>query len=302
MARRTINPLFWTLAQVGSRIRSGAPSAVEDPPLDLPRPQTTSIPTRHGDVRALVQRPRKTVDPAEPGPVVVHLHGGGFVNRNPAQDLHIARHLAAHLGVVVVLPDYDTAPKVRYPAAEEETVDIVRWVTRSGAAGGWDGNRLALSGVSAGAKLAIAACQQLHASAEPQPRAVALVVPVTDAVRIDRSSAIRRPAISPWVQRFVAWAYYPDAARRGEALASPRLDRALSRALPPTLVLTAEHDTLAPEGAELAQVLRAGGVEVEHHQYSGADHGFIAAKPTETIRDALRRMEVFLRPHLTTVK
>lgn len=302
MPRRTFQPLFWTLAQVGSRLRSRPPRGVEGPPLHLPEPETTSVPTRHGSIRALLQRPAADSAPPGPAPVVVHLHGGGFVNRNPAQDLHIARHLAAHLHAVVVLPDYDTAPKVRYPVAEQQTHDVVRWVTRTGLEHGWDGTRVALSGVSAGAKLAIGACQQLRAAGEPGPRALALVVPVTDVVRTDRTSAVPRPAISPRVQRFVAWAYFPDVDRRREALASPRLDPALAGALPPTLVLTGEHDTLAPEGAELAALLRAGGVEVVHHQYPGADHDFIATEPLATVRDALARVVAFLGPHLATAR
>jgi len=313
VSRRTFNPLFWTLAQIGSRARSSAPATVEDPPLQLPELQAVSLPTRHGDVRVLVQRPAPSqasaparttsstpVAAPAAAPVVVHLHGGGFVNRDPAQDRHIARHLAAHLGAVVLMPDYDTAPRARYPVAEEEVLDIVRWVTATGPSHGWDGGRLVLSGVSAGAKLAINACQQLHAAGETPPLALVLVVPVTDVVRTDRTSQIRRPAINARVQRFVAWAYFPDVRRRREALASPRLDPALAAAMPPTLVLTGEHDTLATEGAELVGVLRAGGVTVEHQQYPDADHGFIADEPVATVRDALRTMVSFLRPELTS--
>jgi len=125
-----------------------------------------------------------------------------------------------------------------------------------------------------------------------------LIVPVTDAVRTDRTSAIARPAISARVQRFVGWAYFPDTDRRQEPLASPRLDPALAAAMPPTLVLTAQHDTLAAEGVELVQVLRSGGVEVVHHEYPDADHDFIAAEPVDTVRDALGRLVTFLRPRL----
>ncbi|WP_170127146.1 alpha/beta hydrolase [Kineococcus rhizosphaerae] len=300
MTRRPLNPLFWTLAQIGSRVRSSAPAGVEDPPLQLPDPTTLRVPTRHGDVDVLVQRPAQPQSwTSKHPPVVVHLHGGGFVNRNPAQDRHIARHLAAHLGAVVLLPDYDTAPTVHYPVAEEEAVDVVDWATAAGEEHGWDGQRLVLSGVSAGAKLSLNTCQQLHQAGRPRPLAAVLVVPVTDAVRTDRTSPTARPAISPLVQRFVGWAYFPDTARRREPLASPRLDPSLSEAMPPTLVLTAEHDTLATEGGELADVLRAGDVEVVHHQYPGVDHGFIGDDTAlATVRDALERMVTFFRPHL----
>lgn len=120
---------------------------MEDPPLQLPDLTTLRAPTRHGDVDVLVQQPAPgptpastpSQTPAQPRsqpsplpPVIVHLHGGGFVNRNPAQDRHIARHLAAHLGAVVLLPDYDTAPAAHYPVAEQEAVDVVTWATATG--------------------------------------------------------------------------------------------------------------------------------------------------------------------------
>jgi acetyl esterase len=238
----------------------------------------------------LIQRP---AGGHEETPVVIHLHGGGFVNRYPEQDLHIARALAADLGATVLLPDYDTAPRVRYPVAEEEMFDIARWVQASSDQG-WDVEQLMLSGVSAGAKLAINICQQLHAAHLPLPQAVALVVPVTDMLRTDRTSPIRRPAISPTVLRFSGWAYFPDTARRGEPLASPRLDDMLADCMPPTLILTGEHDSLAADGAELAETLRQAGTLVVHHEFAGADHGFIAGRDVSTIRAALGHMTSFL--------
>lgn len=156
------------------------------------------------------------------------------------------------------------------------------------------GGGFALSGVSAGAKLAANVCHQLHTAGLPGPRAIALVVPVVDVTRTDRTSSIQRPAVSPLVQRFVGWAYCPDVARRREALASPQFDETLAAALPPTLILTAAHDTLAPEGAALAAALRTAGVHVEHHEYPAADHDFIAGRDRDVVRDGLDRTASFL--------
>lgn len=300
MSRRTFNPLFWTLAQVGSRLRPRVPASLDITTEELPGPQAVTIPTRHGQVRAVVFRPgeRTSEDGGLPTPVVMHLHGGGFINRYPEQDRHIARFLAAALGATVVLPDYDTAPRVRYPVAEEEMVDVARWIQHSGQTQEWDGDRMLLSGVSAGAKLAINVCQQLHAVGAPRPLAVALTVPVTDVSRTDRTSSIPKPAISPVVQRAVAWSYFPDAGRRREHLASPRFDRSLAAAMPPTLVQTAEFDTLAPEGAELASSLTSAGIDVVRHEYPRADHDFYASEPVQTVREMLAELGSFFQRHL----
>jgi len=256
----------------------------------LPAPTTEHVHTRHGSVRVLVLRPASGT--SRP-PVVMHMHGGGFVNRYPEQDLHIARHLAVESGVTVVLPDHDTAPRAQYPVAEEQMLDVACWV-QSADDLHWGGAALALSGVSAGAKLAANVCHQLHTAGLHGPRAIALVVPVVDVTRTDRTSSIQRPAVSPLVQRFVGWAYCPDVARRREALASPQFDETLAAALPPTLILTAAHDTLAPEGAALAAALRTAGVHVEHHEYPAADHDFIAGRDRDVVRDGLDRTASFL--------
>ncbi|GAA2003274.1 alpha/beta hydrolase [Nakamurella flavida] len=289
--RRPVRPVFWVLAQVGSRVRVKAPAALRPGPA-APPPETIRIPTRHGALRALVHRPAGA---GRATPVVVHLHGGGFVNRYPEQDSHIAGHLVTELGVTVVLPDYDTAPRVRYPVAEEEVFDVVRWVQQ---ADGWDGARLLLSGVSAGAKLAVNACQHLRDTGGPGALGVGLFVPVLDVTRTDRTSVIPRPAIGPFVQRFVGWSYFPEVARQREPLASPCRDPHLARAMPPTVILTGEQDTLAPEGAELARTLRAGGVHVVHREYPGVDHDFMATARVDTARAALAELAAFFAARL----
>jgi acetyl esterase len=300
MHRRTFNPLFWVLAQAGSRLRPTPPAALDLTTENLPEPSTVGIPTRHGELRALIFGP-PTHGADETGsmpPVVMHMHGGGFINRHPEQDRHIARFLAENLHAVIVLPDYDTAPKVRYPVAEEEMFDVARWIQHSGQVHGWAGDRLLLSGVSAGAKLAINVCQQLHAAGEPRPLAVALTVPVTDMSRTDRTSSIPKPEISPIVQRAVAWSYFPDVERRREALAAPRFDEALADAMPPTLVQTGELDTLAPEGAELARALDDAGIEALYRQYPDADHSFYSSEPVEKVRDMLTEITSFFLSRL----
>jgi len=302
MRRRTFNPAFWALSSFGSRVRFTPSIAKSLTTAVLPEESSLSIPTRHGSVRAVVIRPPapSTGQVDVLPPVIMQLHGGGFLNRYPEQDRHLARYLAANLGAIVVLPDYSTAPKVRYPVAEEEMYDVARWLQASGEAHGWDGAHLLLSGISAGSKLAINVCQQLHADGERLPLAVSLIVPVTDMSRTDRTSISPRPVISPFVQRMVSWAYFPDAERRREPLAAPRYDASLPDAMPPTLIQTGEFDTLAVEGKELAHTLHAGGVETTYRKYPQADHGFYSSKPVERVNAMLTEITSFFSAHLTT--
>lgn len=302
MRRRTFNPVFWAFANLGSRVRYVPPIAKTLTTVTLPKETPLTIPTRHGMIRSVLIHPRtsSTNHGGVRPPVVIQLHGGGFLNRYPEQDRHLARYIASELGAVVVLPDYSTAPKARYPVAEKEMFDVARWVQASGETQGWDGTKLFLSGISAGSKLAINVCQQLHNNSDSRPLAVSLVVPVTDMSRTDRTSRIPRPAISPFVQRLVAWAYFPDSERGQEALAAPRYDPNLADAMPPTLIQTGEYDTLAPEGADLARVLGDAGVDVMYRQYERADHGFYSTKPAERVAEMLTQIVTFFRAQLHT--
>lgn len=113
-------------------------------------------------------------------------------------------------------------------------------------------------------------------------------MPFTDATLTARTSSIPKPAINPLVLRAVASSCFPDAERRREPLASPRFDPDLAAAMPPTLNQTGGVDTLAAEGAELAETLRARGVEVVHREYPGADHDFYCSKPVDRARPRYR--------------
>lgn len=254
-------------------------------------PTEVRVPTRHGPVRCLVYRPPADAPVpgghARPRPVHVQIHGGGFYGRFPEQDAHIATYIASDVGAVVVSVDYDVAPQVQFPVAEEECFDVAAWVAQTGSANGWDASRISVGGESAGGKLAINVCQLAHARGTFRPRALVAAFAVADVTRTDRTSDKRDAQIAPWVQRLVRDTYFADAARRSEPLASPLYDDELAEALPATLIMTGEYDTLAPEMDLIAERLRAAGVTVVHRRFAGADHGFTHRGPIATAREAI---------------
>lgn len=241
-------------------------------------PERVDVPTRHGDVRCLIYRPHPGAPMARSGgdrlPVDLHLHGGAFIVRNPRQEEYIAEYVASEVGAVVVLADYATAPQVQYPVAEEQCFDVARWIHAEARERGWDAARMSVSGASAGAKLAVNVCQQAHRSGDIRLRAAALAFPVLDLSRADRTSVKRCPRISRRIQRLAIDAYVVDPRVRCEPLASPVFDVDLADAMPPTLVITGELDTLGPEGDLLAHDLAGRGVVVTHHRLPSIDHGF----------------------------
>jgi acetyl esterase len=251
----------------------------------IAKPAELRVPTRHGAVRCLIYCPPAT---AAPPPVHVLIHGGGMFGRYPEQDDHVATYIAAETGAVVVSVDYDVTPQVQFPVAEEECYDVALWVHTNAAARGWDRQRISVGGESAGGKLAINVCQLAYAGGVFRPCALVAAYAVADVTRTDRTSAKRFAKISPALQRLVNDTYFAESSRRLDALASPLFDPQLALALPPTLILTGEYDTLAPEMDRLAQTLGAAGVPVVHRQFAQTDHGFTHAPPVATAREAIR--------------
>jgi acetyl esterase len=262
------------------------------------KPREVRVPTRHGPVRCLIYRP--PADAPTPGgdararTVHFQIHGGGFYGRVPEQDEHIAMYLASEIGAVVVAVDYDVAPQVQFPVAEEQCYDVAAWIHETAAVNGWDAGRISVGGFSAGGKLAINVCQIAHAQGGFRPCALAAVFAVADVTRTDRISAKPNAKISPLIQRLVNATYFADVSRRSGPIASPIYDENLALALPRTLIMTGEDDTLAPEMDQLAERLAAAGVRVVHRRFAKTDHGFTHSPPVATAREAIGLLGAFL--------
>lgn len=199
---------------------------------------------------------------ARPG-VVLHVHGGGFVFHDV--DVHDggARRLANRTGLTVVSVDYRRPPEHRFPAAPDDVSTVVGWL------GGSHSAPYFAHGDSAGGNLALVAALR-HPGFFT---GVALVYPFLDPTASFESYRTAADGFDP---REAGW-YWEQYAATPADLADPdlaplRSDRLAT--LPPTLVVTAEHDPLRDEGEELARRLADAGVRVTATRYLGQIHGF----------------------------
>ena len=240
---------------------------------DLPaRTETVTIPTRHGDVRAVVYRPAESGDQV---PVYVNFHGGGFVIRHPEQDDPLCRYLAANAGVAVVNVDYDVAPRHRFPDPVEEAYDAVRWA--AGPGHGWDGTRLCVGGQSAGGSLAAGAARLALEQGGPAVALQVLLYPPLDlATPPQDKHAAGRPGISVPVGRLFDTVYLPSRETRRDRLASPAWGANGDEltGIAPVVLITCEADLLHDEGVAFAGKLAAAGALREHRDLAGAGHGY----------------------------
>ncbi|WP_198083377.1 alpha/beta hydrolase [Variovorax sp. E3] len=252
--------------------------------------------TRHGEVRCDVYRSDRVGDGGTRPPVYLNFHGGAFIVREPQQDAHACRFIAATTGAVVVNVDYDTAPKVQYPVAEEQAMDVFNWIGQHGDELGWNSDEVVVGGFSAGAKLAINVCQQARDTGTRMPLGVVACYPalnMTLPVAARSESALKarapgqpKPAVAPWLIRLMYDTYFVNVKRRAEALASPELDTDLA-SFPATLIVTGALDSVSAEAERFAASLAAHGVDVRHRQFPNSDHGMTHNMPADVAREAL---------------
>jgi acetyl esterase/lipase len=240
---------------------------------ELPaRTVPVTIPTRHGEVRAVVYLPAASSDPV---PVYVNFHGGGFILRHPEQDDPLCRYLAANAGVAVVNVDYDVAPAHRFPEPVEEAYDAVCWAAGPGR--DWDGSRLCVGGQSAGGALAAAVARLALELGGPDIALQVLLYPVLDLVTPARDKYVAvKPVISVPIEKVFEGAYLPSPEARLDRLVSPAWGPNGDgiAGIAPALVVTCELDSLHDEGVAYAGKLAAAGSLREHLDLEGADHGY----------------------------
>jgi acetyl esterase len=208
--------------------------------------------------------------------LVVFLHGGGWVIGDLATHDRACRLLASESRVPLLAVDYRRAPEHPWPAAVDDAVDVVRWLGSDAGAslGSWSG--LAIAGDSAGGTTAALACLRLRDETPDRvPDALVMVYANTDLTQSGDSMRTEGHGYGLEVGD-VEWftaQWVPDPERRGEPGVSPLF--ATLHGLPPTVVVTCEHDPLRDQGEAFADRSRAEGVPTTLRREAGMVHNFL---------------------------
>jgi acetyl esterase/lipase len=256
-----------------------------------------------GSVRARIVKPAGATGTL---PVILYIHGAGWVFGNAHTHDRLVRELAVGAEAAVVFPEYDLSPEARYPVAIEQNYTIARWVVEQGASKGLDATRLAVAGDSVGGNMTAAlTLMAKQRGGVPIVRQV-LFYPVTDAA-FDTGS-YHQFATGYFLRRDgMQWfwdQYTTDEAERAQITASPlRATTEQLTGLPPALVITAEADVLRDEGEAYANKLRAAGVPVTAVRFQGVIHDFVmlnALRSTHAAEAAIALAVRTLRADLHT--
>jgi acetyl esterase len=212
---------------------------------------------------------------AEKGlPLLVFLHGGGWMLGD--LDTHDAmhRHLAALAGCAVLGVGYRLAPEHPFPAGLDDAATAFAWARREAEALGVDPARIALGGESAGANYTAAITLKLRDAGEAQPLFQLLIHPATDlSFGLPAFDEVHAPGLSrAYLESAVSM--YTGATPVSDPLISP-LRAARHDGLAPAIVLTAEEDPLRDDGEYYATALARAGVEALVCRLPGLPHGFL---------------------------
>jgi acetyl esterase len=239
-------------------------------------------------------------------PVIMYVHGAGWVFGDFHTHERLVRELAVGAGAAVVFPDYSRSPEARYPVAIEQNYAAAQWVSERGTANKLDAARFAVAGDSVGGNMTAALTLMAKQRGGPRFAAQVLFYPVTDA-GFDTAS-YRQFAEGYFLRRdAMQWfwnQYTSDEGQRNEITASPlRASVEQLTGLPPALVITAEADVLRDEAEAYAAKLRAAGVPATAVRYQGIIHDFVmlnALRGTCAAEAAIKQAISFLTEALGT--
>ena len=265
-------PTYDTLGVLHARAVLEGVTRVQQPAVDVASVRDMLVPGAAGMLPARVYHP----DPGRALPLVVYLHGGGWVLGSIRAADRPCRKLARDSGCVVVSLDYRLAPETKFPGPLEDCVAAVSWLRAHAADVGAAPGRLDLVGDSAGGNLVAATTLCLRDRGGVQVDSQVLLYPCLLPERGSPFASYADNADGPLMtRREMAWFwghYLRTDSDAQDPLAAPLL--ADLHGLPPATVVVCELDVLRDEGLAYADRLREQGVPVETTVYRGAPHGF----------------------------
>ena len=203
-------------------------------------------------------------------PVVLFLHGGGYVLGGLPTHAGLAKTIASAIDGTVYLPDYRLAPEFPFPAALDDADEAWRALLKSGIRP----DRLFIAGDSAGGGLALALALRLKAESRALPAGLVLLSPWVDLTLARLGTAFA--TMPEWVlaESFLreAAGWYAQDHDRTDAFVSPLFG--VFAGLPPVLLQTGGDEVLAGDTELLEQALRRAGVTVSRRAWPGLWHDF----------------------------
>jgi acetyl esterase len=264
---------MWELSTAEVRkTRNEVITKLMGPGEEVARVTDLRVPVQEGEINLRLYYPADEPDL----PIFMWFHGGGWVVGSPDTHDSPCRALANRCRACVASVDYRLAPEHKFPVAVYDCLAGTRWVAENAVSLGLDADRITLGGDSAGGGLVFAVALLARDQGGPALQKLVSVYPSVDIASFERESFKKywdKVILSGPVCDYYRKEYLNGPEDADDPLASPLFAEDLS-GLPPTLIITAEHDVLTSEGEAMAEALTEAGVDTKYTCYPGMIHLF----------------------------
>ncbi|MEM7567953.1 MAG: alpha/beta hydrolase [Pseudomonadota bacterium] len=209
-----------------------------------------------------------------PAPIVLFLHGGGWVKGSVAACEWACRQIAARSGLNVLATSYRLAPEHPFPAARDDVDAVLDWCMGPSARAGLDHRRVLVAGASAGANLAVSACLARRDREAALPLGMALfygvfgIDPETESHRAfgDGRFGLPHALMETFIEMYAPGGRHTD----------PGIDvvHADLAGLPPAWLSAAGKDVLRDDAHLMAKALETAGVAARLRVDESLAHGY----------------------------
>jgi acetyl esterase len=290
---------LWELRMDVESIAKGAPTdfdtKLQSLTKDYPLPDNIEIIDSHvpglkgaPDVPIRIYRDPESIN----APLLINIHGGGFISGNVRRDDHRASCYAESVPCTVISVEYRLAPKTVFPGALEDCIAVLTWAYDHADDVHIDRERIAVFGTSAGGTLAAALCLYVRDKGGPKICCQVLNFAALDYLA-NTTSCLQFFEGTPLIEgkgSSGVWQQYLGGfdGSLPSYYAVPALARDLSD-LPPACIITCEYDPLRDGGIDYARRLMEFAVPTELYSLPRVPHGFdmIRAPLTNWIREGL---------------
>jgi acetyl esterase/lipase len=293
-----------TESDILQRVKEGMKQPAKDIPslrkfIDRNSRALNAVPPQVGAFHENVElRPGLTADISVPKgtgpfPVVIYLHGGGWVAGSSKSHQKLGMQFAEK-GYLTINLNYRLAPEHPFPAGLDDCLFASKWAVENAARYQGDSSRMAIGGDSAGGNLAAATLVALTAENSPVKFKAGLLIYGL----YDVPTVIAREKGSEAGLGMMARAYVGD--QNQALLTDPHVSplRSIKQGLPAQYILCGTADFLLPESRAMAEACKQANVPYELDIVPDMPHGFIQIWMLSAASAAQKRMFDFMRRYV----
>ncbi len=229
------------------------------------------IPVNGGTIHIRIYTPQPSMTIY---PVVLYIHGGGWVIADINTYDASASAISEQTGAVVISVNYRQGPEHKFPTAHNDCFSAYQWALKNADTYKGDTSKIAVVGESAGGNLAVNVSIMARDKKIKLPVAEVLVYPIAQS-NMNSPSYQKNAMAKPLSKAMMAW-FYKQFLPSMASASDPRIDltKANLKGLPPSTIITAELDPLQSDGQLLRDKMKEQGVDVMYQNYDGVTHEF----------------------------